>query len=197
MKRRLKLNGVLIFIAVVLVAIFPHIFLRRYSFALTAQAVRISGFSLVLLGQLLRVSARGHKAENSGNGSQLIQTGPYALSRNPMYLGILLIGLGIGLALFKYWVILVFLAIFFARYVKLAFAEEKKLLGVFGNAYADYCRQVPRFLPRMKLSFAKDIRAVLPLKRPWLYKEIGAIIATLLAAAFFMVWENIKYFPNH
>ncbi|MFA4889729.1 MAG: methyltransferase [Candidatus Omnitrophota bacterium] len=192
MKKRIKVNGFLIFAAVMLVIIFPRVFLREYCVVLAEKLTRIFGVFLVLSGQLLRVSARGYKAENSGSGSQLIQYGPYSLSRNPMYLGILLIGLGLGLALFKYWVILVFLVIFFARYALLAFAEEKKLLGVFGNTYADYCRRVPRFFPRMKLLFEKDIRVVLPLKQPWLYKEIGAIVATLLAAAFFILWEGMR-----
>jgi protein-S-isoprenylcysteine O-methyltransferase Ste14 len=102
----------------------------------------------------------------------------------------LLIGLGLGLLLFKYWVTLVFLGIFFIRYVKLIFAEEKKLLKVFGNAYIDYCRQVPWLLPSLKSLFRRDVRFYLPVKPAWIYKEIGAIIATLVMLLLFWLWEG-------
>ncbi|MCX5697126.1 MAG: isoprenylcysteine carboxylmethyltransferase family protein [Candidatus Omnitrophica bacterium] len=192
MKKRLKINGVLIFISAALIILFPHIFLRRYSAVLADQAVRISGVLLVIIGQLLRVSARGYKAENSGNGKLLIQGGPYALVRNPMYLGILLIGIGMGGALFKYWVVFAFIIIFIFRYLMLIFSEEKKLLGVFGNAYLEYSSKVPRLLPPLRKLFTGDILGSVPLKPEWLYKEIGSIVAVLSAIVFLWCWGLIR-----
>ena len=192
MKKRIKFNGFLIAAAAALVLFFPGIFLRRDDTALSGQAARIAGALLILAGQLLRVSARGYKAENSANGRLLVESGPYALVRNPMYLGIFLIGLGLGCALFQYWAICLFLAIFAVRYVRLIFSEEKKLLVIFGNSFVDYCKKVPRFFPSPKKLRGKEIRGYLPLKRAWFVKEIGSIIAVLSAAFLAGWWGAIR-----
>lgn len=188
MKRRLKVNGFLIFVALMLIFIFPRVFLRAHAEILAVQVVRVLGVFLILLGQLLRVSSRGFKAEHSGNGRHLIQGGPYSLVRNPMYLGILLIGIGLGLALFKYWALCLFLLIFVIRYIPLLFSEEKKLLGLFGESYAGYCKTVPRLIPGLKSLFEKNIRVCLPIKPAWLYKEIGSIIAVLSLTLLLWYW---------
>jgi len=144
------------------------------------------------LGQILRASSRGYKSEHSQEGGFLIQGGPYALVRNPMYLGILLIGLGIVALIFKWWVAGVFLVIFIIRYIRLIFKEEKKLLGIFGQAYQEYCSQVPRILPRIVTLLKTEIAEYLPLKLPWIKKEIGTILAILLPAVLLESWEDIK-----
>jgi hydrogenase maturation factor HypF (carbamoyltransferase family) len=76
------------------------------------DTMEIFGIALILLGQIFRVSGRGYKAEQSQQGQVLIEGGPYILVRNPMYLGILLIGLGIVLMLFNWWVICFFIIFF-------------------------------------------------------------------------------------
>ncbi|MCX5714907.1 MAG: isoprenylcysteine carboxylmethyltransferase family protein [Candidatus Omnitrophica bacterium] len=192
MKKRLKINGILIAIAAVLVIIFPKIFLQGRSINLSAWFIRICGIILIILGQLLRISARGYKAENSGNGSQLIQGGPYLVVRNPMYLGIFFIGAGLGLAVFQYWVICIFMVIFTIRYVILAFTEEKKLLGLFGDDYTRYCKKVPRFFPSFNSLFRYNIGEYLPLKSSWFYREIGSMVAVLVAALLFSAWGIIR-----
>jgi len=131
MKKRLKINGVIMFLAAVIVAVFPAMFFRRVNIGLWNEVAEVFGLALILLGQLIRISARGYKSENSGEGKALITNGPYSLVRNPMYLGVLLIGLGVVLMLFKLWVVLVFLAVFIIRYFLLIFKEEKKLAVLF------------------------------------------------------------------
>ncbi len=148
--------------------------------------------AFILLGQLFRASARGYKSEHSGEGTLLIQGGPYSLVRNPMYLGILLIGLGIVLMFFRWWVAGVFLFIFILRYVLLIFKEEKKLLKIFPEEYPSYQLQVPRLLPSAEALLQKDIKAYLPLKPSWLKKEIGTILAVLLFTLLLESWEDIK-----
>ncbi|MBM3243381.1 MAG: hypothetical protein FJZ12_00890 [Candidatus Omnitrophica bacterium] len=90
------------FLAFVILATLPGIFFRRPNHNFMNIISEIFGFSFVLLGQLIRISARGLKAENSQNGNRLIKKGPYSLVRNPMYLGIVLISLGVVLILFKW-----------------------------------------------------------------------------------------------
>ena len=93
MKRRLKFNGIIIFATLVLLIIFPKFFMRKAGVGTLDGILVITGIALILLGQLFRLSARGYKAQHSREGQALIQGGPYSLVRNPMYLGILLIGL--------------------------------------------------------------------------------------------------------
>jgi len=192
MKRRLKINGFIIFLAILLLALFPSVFLRRAKVVSWDESVEMFGIAFILLGQIFRASSRGYKSEYSRNGHSLIQDGPYALVRNPMYLGILFIGLGIVLILFNWWVIIVFLSIFIWRYLLLIFKEEKKLLAMFPGAYLDYQKKVPRFLPSFATALQKDIAEYLPLKLPWLKKEIGSILAVFLVVLFLEGWEDVK-----
>ena len=192
MKKRLKINGFFVFFVVLLIAIFPHLFLRNEEINSFDEAMEVFGITFILLGQIFRVSARGFKAEYSEGGHVLIQGGPYALVRNPMYLGILFIGFGIVLVLFKWWVICIFLLVFIARYIVLIFKEEKKLMATFPKDYPNYQQRVPRILPSMPMLLEKDVSEYLPLKISWLKKESGSILAVLLITLLLEAWEDIK-----
>lgn len=194
MKRRLKINGFIMFCAFLLIAAFPAIFFRkeRASYSAFDQFFEILGVALILLGQTFRVSARGYKSEHSQNGHSLIQTGPYALVRNPMYLGILLIGTGIVFMLFEWWTICIFLLVFTTRYILLIFKEERRLLEVFPKDYRDYQKSVPRIFPPLTKIAQKDISEYLPLKLAWVKKEIGTILTVLFLALFVESWEDLK-----
>jgi len=192
MKRRLKTNGFIVFFTVLLVAIFPRLFLRSKSVTYFDGVLEILGIALILLGQLFRASARGYKSENSQNGHALVQGGPYALVRNPMYLGILMIGTGIVCVLFKWWVSVIFLFIFILRYLLLVFKEEKKLIKAFPEVYQAYCKKVPRLLPKLNILLDIEVSQCLPLKLRWIKKEIGPIIAVLLIALSIEAWQGIK-----
>ena len=192
MKRRLRINGVIIFCVFLLVTAFPNIFFRNDKAAHLNAVAKVCGIAFILLGQILRVSGRGYKSEHSQNGEVLIQGGPYAVVRNPMYLGILLIGVGIVLMLFKWWVVCIFLLAFILRYLMLTFKEEKKLSALFSKDYRDYCKRVPRILPSITTIMKTDIVEYLPLKFQWIKKESGAILAVLLLTLFLISWEDIK-----
>ena len=74
----------------------------------------------------------------------VVQRGPYRLIRHPQYLGYMLLSIGFGL-IKQQWLVL-FLGIFaIGLFMLLAAAEEAELHHRFGEQYADYCRQVPRF----------------------------------------------------
>jgi protein-S-isoprenylcysteine O-methyltransferase Ste14 len=192
MKKRLKTNGFLIFLAVIMVVSLPDIFLRRPNPGYPDMLVKTFGFAFILLGQIFRVCGRGYKSEHSQNGHSLIQGGPYAFVRNPMYLGILLIGLGVVLMLFSWWVVAVFLLIFIWRYILLMLSEEKKLLSMFPAEYKSYQKTVPRLIPAVSAVFTKDITEYLPLKLSWLKKEIGSMLAVTLVALVFTAWQDLQ-----
>ena len=180
MKKRLKINGVLMFLATCLVLVFPKFFLRPDSLSPLNDFSEVFGFALVLFGLLLRISARGYKSESSKEGYALVGEGPYKLARNPMYLGIAMIGLGVVLILFKWWANVIFIVIFAARYMKLIFKEEKRLIEKFGRDYQDYMRSTPRILPKLHMLLQEDIREILPLKISWIKKEIGSVIGFIV-----------------
>lgn len=191
MKKRLKINGIIMGLAALAIVFFPRFFLKAYSGGIREEILEVAGFALILLGQIIRVSARGYKADNSLDSRALIQGGPYQVVRNPMYLGIFLIGLGVVLAVFKWWAILVFAVVFIIRYILLIHQEEKKLNLMFPQVYLEYCRKVPRILPALPSLVRLDISEYLPIRLAWFKKEIGSII-TLLALVFIVEsWEDI------
>jgi protein-S-isoprenylcysteine O-methyltransferase Ste14 len=100
--------------------------------------------ALVLPGLWLRGYAAGYVKKNR----ELTQTGPYAHTRNPLYLGSILIAAGFAVALLS-WVVAVVLAAFFLIiYVPVIASEERFLRATFPDFDA-YCRRVPRLLPRL------------------------------------------------
>jgi protein-S-isoprenylcysteine O-methyltransferase Ste14 len=186
MKQRIKINGIVIIIGVAGILIFFNQ-LIRHSAAPGEEIFEITGMGLILLGQLFRVSARGYKAENSRGGNQLIQDGPYSIVRNPMYLGIILIGLGTVLFILEFWTAVLFAALFILRYWTLFVKEEKTLQEYFGAQYAAYKRSVPRLIPNAPAVLKKEIRAYLPLKLNWFKREllsIGLVLGICLAIEF-------------
>jgi protein-S-isoprenylcysteine O-methyltransferase Ste14 len=192
MKKRLKINGFIMVLVIALITLFPKAFFRKVDVYLSDGAAEVFGIAFILLGQIFRASARGYKSENSQEGRILIQGGPYALVRNPMYLGILLIGLGIVLVLFEWWGVFIFLLVFAIRYISLIFKEEKHLEVLFPRIYPDYCKKVPRILPSLGMLSNKNISAYLPLKLSWVKKEIGSILTVLLITIFAESLEEIK-----
>ena len=100
--------------------------------------------ALVLPGLWLRGYAAGYVKKNR----ELTQTGPYAHTRNPLYLGSMLIAAGFALALLSWPVALVLTAGFAVIYVPVIASEERFLRAAF-PAFDAYCRQVPRLIPRL------------------------------------------------
>ncbi|AFH48057.1 Putative protein-S-isoprenylcysteine methyltransferase [Ignavibacterium album JCM 16511] len=115
----------------------------------------ISGFIIALLGEAIRlwgVSWAGSETRTTGKvgGTYLIISGPFAYVRNPLYVGNILIYLGLGImsfALFPYLQI-VALLFFIIQYYLIVKAEEEYLFNAFGEPYKKYFNSVPRFLPR-------------------------------------------------
>ena len=174
-----------------LIAVFPEKFLRFGSGRLDSL-FSLLGLALLCSGMLLRVSSRGYKSEHSVGGIFLVQGGPYALVRNPMYLGILLIGAGVILSCFKWWLLLIFLGVLIVRYLTLVFKEEKLLLSAFGQEYAMYCARIPRLFPRPQDLLKKNISFYLPLKLKWVRKEANSIIPIISVVFALRLWAGFK-----
>lgn len=103
----------------------------------------VLGSVLILPGLAIRALASGHVRKNEA----LATSGPYAHTRNPLYLGSLLIGIGFAIAARSWWVGVVLILMFFAIYIPVIRGEERFLREKFPE-FEDYARRVPRMLPR-------------------------------------------------
>jgi len=82
---------------------------------------------------------------------ELITEGPYSIVRHPLYVFSLIGAIGIGLAS-ENILVLAALVIFYLLYYPLTIlVEEKKLVDKFDQAYLDYIKSTPRFLPKLSL----------------------------------------------
>lgn len=81
----------------------------------------------------------------------LVTTGPYSMTRNPLYFFSYLGGLGFFLGLGQVWMMLAYSLVFATYYRAVILHEEKVLLGAHQSLYDDYFARVPRFFPRMGL----------------------------------------------
>ncbi len=106
------------------------------------------GVLIALPGLLLRGWASGHLEKNV----RLATTGPYACSRNPLYLGTLLLGVGFAIAGGTLLLGAAFLLVMLFIYWPVMRQEEAALISRFGRDYRTYASTVPLFWPRLKAS---------------------------------------------
>ena len=102
------------------------------------------GGAIALPGLALRAWATGHLRKNDA----LAVTGPYAYTRNPLYLGSFLIGFGFTIASGRMVLGFVFAALFLGIYVPVMRVEARTLAELFGEHYQRYAKSVPLFLPQ-------------------------------------------------
>jgi protein-S-isoprenylcysteine O-methyltransferase Ste14 len=104
----------------------------------------IAGSLLVAAGIAVRAAASGHIRKNAA----LATTGPYAYTRNPLYLGSIVIALGFIVIARNVWIGVAALAMFAFIYLPVIAAEEKYLRSAFPG-FDRYAAEVPRLLPRL------------------------------------------------
>ena len=104
------------------------------------------GGTVAMVGAALRIWAAGH----IDKGKVLAQSGPYALTRNPLYLGSFLMAIGMVVAGQEYWLLLPFGLFFLAVYYPVMRTEEIELLQGYGQEFVLYARRVPFFFPNLR-----------------------------------------------
>lgn len=149
----------------------------------TWQSLVVGGI-ICVPGLGLRALASGHVQKNTC----LTTTGPYACTRNPLYLGSLILAGGFAVAARSIWIVLVIAALFAGIYVPVVRGEEEFLRRKFPE-FAEYERRVPRFLPRWAPaearlgSFSRQLY--------WKHGEYNALLgagAMMAALACKMIW---------
>ncbi len=113
------------------------------------------GFALSALGEAVRVTTIGMQYIVRGGrdrrvyAKDLVTGGFYAHTRNPMYVGNVLILVGLAVASNSWFCAVALTAAYVFVCVAIVAAEESYLRDKFGAAFDEYCRDVPRWLPRM------------------------------------------------
>lgn len=184
MKKRIKLHGFLIFLAILALAVFPKLLLvALHDFWFNSVCVLA-----IIWGYFIRISSRGLKSELNPDGHTLVTVGPYEVTRNPMYFGTFVIGIGVSLMLFRWWVTLIFFSVYLMIYLPLIKGEERVLSERFKDAFKDYCSKTFKFFP-------KNMIFALPAKTTWIKKELFSSLApviTLIMAI--QSWSDFKFF---
>ena len=103
----------------------------------------VPGLIIGVCGLLTRAWAAGHLRKHQ----ELTVSGPYRWTRNPLYLGSLIMGSGLCIASGIYWLILVFIPLFLVLYLPVMKREEQELSQSAGNDYLEYKSSAPLLLP--------------------------------------------------
>lgn len=156
-----------------------------------------AGIVVAQLGQALRIVTIGYEYIERGGrhravyASKLVQGGVFAHCRNPLYLGNIMLAVGIALmvhsALF-YLLVLSFVALV---YIAIVAAEERYLLQVFGDDYRRYCARVRRWLP----CWAGWRDSVAGMRFNWrrvLVKEYNTLFVVPFALGLVKLWSDYQ-----
>ena len=132
--------------------------------------------SLVLVapGLWLRGYAAGYVRKNA----ELTRTGPYAYTRNPLYLGSMLIAFGFAVASGSWIIVVVLAGLFLAIYLPTIRSEEEFLRAHF-PAFDEYAAKVPRLLPRLTAARTTDTRGRFSRELYLHHREYNALMGAI------------------
>jgi protein-S-isoprenylcysteine O-methyltransferase Ste14 len=138
------------------------------------------GALVIVPGLLVRAFASGHVRKNEA----LATAGPYAYTRNPLYLGSLLSGVGFAIAARSWWVGIGLVVMFFAIYFPVILDEETFLRQKFSD-FDEYARNVPRMFPRLTPhpGTGNNASAEFSLNLYLKHREYNALLGTLAMMA--------------
>jgi len=145
------------------------------------------GVAIAIIGLLLRGYAAGHLRKHK----QLAISGPYAYTRNPLYLGSVLLAAGFSVASHS-WISTLLLAAYLAIFYPVVIRREQaELKTLYGAAFVQYESQVPAFWPRLSPAMKSTERFSWPLYRQ--NREYEAAIGLAVAMAILwvlMLWRG-------
>jgi protein-S-isoprenylcysteine O-methyltransferase Ste14 len=145
----------------------------------------LCGAGIAILGLLLRGYAAGHLRKHK----QLAISGPYAFTRNPLYLGSVLLAAGFSVASHS-WISTLLLAAYLVIFYPVVIRREQaELKTLYGAAFEQYALRVPSFWPRLSPAMKSTERFSWPLYRQ--NREYEAAIG--LAVAMAILWILILW----
>jgi protein-S-isoprenylcysteine O-methyltransferase Ste14 len=146
------------------------------------------GVVLVIPGLVVRALASGHVRKNEA----LAISGPYAYTRNPLYLGSLLMGLGFAAAGRSWWVGVVLVAMFFAIYIPVIRDEEAFLRQKFPE-FDEYAKRVPRMFPILTPTSGGDNSGAFAFELYWKHREYNALLGAVAMLAALIVKMKLTW----
>ena len=126
----------------------PLGFLFAIVFVIFAQPTAVTltvGAAIAAVGVAIRAWASGHIRK----AKVLATSGPYAYTRNPLYVGSFIMGVGFTIAAGVWWLALIFCALFVGIYLPVMRVESNDMSSIFGADHDRYKEAVPLFLPRL------------------------------------------------
>ncbi len=143
-------------------------------FSHPSRASLLAGVPVSLLGLMLRAWSAGHLAKNQ----QLAQSGPYAFTRNPLYLGTLLVACGLVIAGRGIPLAITFGLVFVFVYLPVIELEEQHLRSLFPD-YETYAQRVPKLVGFSKRSAAGNRFAMSRYRKNREYEALAGYLAGL------------------
>ncbi|MBI2838554.1 MAG: isoprenylcysteine carboxylmethyltransferase family protein [Acidobacteria bacterium] len=156
-------------------------------FAHPTRLSMLSGIAVTLAGEAVRIWASGYIRKNT----RLATDGPYGYTRNPLYVGNLLIGLGVVIAAGNPWMALLFALYYAVCYGATIRCESEVLARLFGDEFERYRTEVPGFFPRLRATGESgggfDRRLIWQNRE---YRAIAAVVAVycLIALRSLLRW---------
>lgn len=144
----------------------------------TAKSLAV-GLPVSFCGLALRAWAAGHLSKNE----RLATSGPYSFTRNPLYLGTLITGIGFAIAARSPGLVLLFAGVFVLIYFPAIELEEQHLATILPG-YNEYAAQAPLLIPRWPRNFGRDRFSAALWRRN---REYEALLGWLLGTAWLAV----------
>jgi protein-S-isoprenylcysteine O-methyltransferase Ste14 len=157
----------------------------------------VIGGTIAAFGLIIRAAASGHLRKDQ----ELATTGPYARTRNPLYLGSSLLAVGFAIAGHSWWaglVVMVYFAVFYYAVIR---NEEDDLRKLFGMAFDEYAARVPLFFPAFTNTNSESASAQAPSagRFSWAQyrqnREYQALIGTIagLGIVWLRMWIRARF----
>lgn len=160
-----------------------------------------AGLFITCLGQLIRgltiglaYIVRGGK-DGKPYAEGLVTEGIFRHCRNPLYVGNILMLLGVGILANSLLYVAVFIPVFLFIYQAIVLAEENFLRGKFGPGYDEYCRHVNRWFPNLK-GLGKTLASMHFNWKRWILKEHTTQFIWLCGIAL-IILLNYPQFTSH
>jgi protein-S-isoprenylcysteine O-methyltransferase Ste14 len=144
----------------------------------------LAGAAVAAMGLGVRAWASGHVSK----AAEITQSGPYAYTRNPLYLGSIIIGVGFAVAARSAWIAIGMLLLFLAVYVPVIRWEEAWLRAHL-DGFDEYAARVPRLLPRLTPA---GLPGAFSGERYRRHREYNALIGTLAMLAALII--KLRFF---
>ena len=146
------------------------------------------GLPFIIVGELIRIWSAGYLTKLSS----LVTSGPFAMCRNPLYVGSFLISLGYLIMCNRPVVLAIGVVLFWILHGAAVAYEEGLLREKFGEEFEDYCCKVPRFIPRLSRLSGQGRFSIGQVMSNEEYR--GVVTAALLSTVFgLMAFDMIPF----